>query len=624
MSIFASHDLTHVKQRLAQHTWAAEIFSAVRARADAWLACSAKVPTLAGGWIHNYVCPAHWSALVFDPGSPLTHRCLAGEIHTGEKLDAAWRVAEHRRIANLARDLGLVFALTDDARYANAARAILIQYADAYLNYTGAGQAQTWMLKGHVFNQALTEALWAVPIVHAYDLVRATLSREQNAHIVAQLLRPLVETMMNAQDQLVHQEKNLKSNYNAWLIAVLGLLGYALDDAKLVSRAIDSDAGFCAHLSAAILPDGFEYEGTPYYHNFVALAYSILAQAALANGHDLYAVRGAQGQSIELLWRAFASLAFADGTIPAINDGAYQFGGAFAPEICETYEIALARTHEPMFAWLLDRHYRGQVRDTWSALVFGERDIANAPQPRRTSVCLQSVGIAVLRDDSHAQEIAVPFGAYAGSHSHLDRLGAQIFPWSTDPGTPLYGVEPRATWYQQTASHNVVVVDGKAQEKCGGKLLNWISTPDTTMLWLASDSLYPDVRASRLVTLTDGALKDSFLLESENTHTFDWLVHADGVCNFNGVIQDAEEKLGEGAYAFLTRIAHRESATRFQFIVRHTDKNFRVTVSAEIPFAVIVARSPAHVATPTQPRHTVIVRAQTRRINFVTTSEWIR
>ncbi|MBI5302857.1 MAG: alginate lyase family protein [Chloroflexi bacterium] len=664
MPLFSSSDLISARQRIERHAWAAEIFAAVSARADAWLANPARVPALAGGWIHDYVCPEHWNALTFDPGSPHTHRCLFGEMHTGEKLDAAWRVAEHRRIANTARDLGLVYAMSGDARYADAALAILAQYADAYREYAGAGEARDWMLKGRVFNQALTEALWAIPILHTYDLVRAALTREQDARIADGLLRPLAETMTTAQDQLVCQEKNLKSNYNAWLIAVLGLLGYALDDKTLVARALDSDAGFCAHLGVAILPDGFEYEGTPYYHNFVALAYTILAEAARANGRDLYAVRGAQGQSIELMWRALASLAYADGTMPAINDGAYQLGGAFTAEISETYEIALARTHEPVFAWLLDRTLplRGAAerfatkqsplpyppldkgragvgleiasqktfamtraaRDAWSALIFGERDIANAPMPRRTSVCLQPVGIAVLRDDANAQEVCVPFGAYAGSHSHLDRLAAQIFPWSTDPGTPLYGVAARATWYQQTAAHNVVIMDGKSQAQCGSKLLNWITTPDSTMLWLDSDSLYPGVRASRLLMLADGVFKDSFLLEADSEHTFDWLLHVDGDCNFNGVTSDAEAKVGEGTYQFLTRTAHRDAATRFQFTVRHNDQNFRVTLSCEIPFDIIIARSPAHVATPTQPRQTIMMRAYTRRINFVATSELIR
>ena len=164
MPIFNSNDLTRARQRAKENSWSAEILAAMRTRVDIWLAHPADVPTLAGGWVHDYACPEHWCALTFDPASPFVHRCPHGETRTGEKLDAAWRVLEHRRIANAARDLALIFALTDEHTYANAACEILMQYAHLYANYTGADTAPAWMLKGRAFQQALTEAIWAVPI----------------------------------------------------------------------------------------------------------------------------------------------------------------------------------------------------------------------------------------------------------------------------------------------------------------------------------------------------------------------------------------------------------------------------------------------------------------------------
>jgi len=615
MSLFCSTDLNRARARIKQHAWAMDIFTAVRARADAWLANPANVPTRAGGWIHDYVCPDHWNALAFDPDSPQMHRCLFGEMRAGEKPDAAWRVAEHRRIANVARDLALVYALTDDCQYADAACEILMQYARAYRNYAGASDAREWMLRGRVFNQALTEALWAVPIIHSYDLIRRSLAQEQDAKIVERLLRPLGETMTIAQDELVYRQKNLKSNYNAWLMAVLGLLGYALGDDALVERACDS---FRAHLAAAILPDGFEYEGTPYYHNFVALAHSILAEAARANGRDLYAERAPQGQSIESMWRAFASLAFADGSIPAINDGAYYFGGPFDSEICETFEIAFARTRAPEFAWLIRQH-SGNKRDTWAGLLFGEQDIADARTPRRASICFSDVGIAVLRAEASAQEICVPFGAHAGSHSHLDRLAPQIFPFATDAGTPLYGVESRVKWFQQTAAHNAIVVDGKSQAQCAGQLKNF----DTTTLQLSADDAFLGVRFSRAVTLTHGALTDSVVLDSDSEHTFDWIIHIDGECEFDNVsLAPAAGKLANaGAYQYVEVVARgTPSDQSFGLIIG----KFHLTLTCDTPFEIILAHSPAHVRTPTQPRQMILARTRARSAKFLATNEQVQ
>ena len=621
MLLFSPSDLNRARQRVQQHAWAAEIFSSIRTRADNWVAHPAPVPALAGGWVHDYVCPEHWCALTFDPASPHTHRCPFGETRVGEKLDAAWRVLEHRRIASIARDLALAYTITNARAYAYAARDILVQYAHNYSRYAGGNDARGWMLKGRVFNQSLTEALWAIPIAHAYDLIRATLSPAQDALIADDLLRPIAATLTRAhQDELGY---NPRSNHNAWLIATLGVLGYALGDDALVARALE---GFRAHLATAILPDGFEYEGTPYYHNFVALAYTLLAEAARANGCDLYTARGLAGQSIAAMWSALASLAFADGSIPQINDGAYHLSGPFASEICEVYEIALARTSNPAFAWLLNRNYAHRPRDVWSALLFAEQDVARVVAPPRESVCLPSVGIAVLRDDTNTQEICVPFGPHAGSHSHRDRLGVQIFPWSIDPGTPLYGVKARRTWFQQTAAHNVVVVDGQAQSPCVGQLLNWIVSPDSTRLWLSADAAYPDVRLSRLLTLAQGVFTDSVLLDSESEHVYDWILHLDGACQFDSVtMSDTEDRLGDdGAYRFITFSARRNFVTGFQFTLRHADKMFQINLNVNAPFEIFFARSPARADAPSQPRQTIVARVQQHRANFLLTSELLR
>jgi hypothetical protein len=624
MQIFDSDDVTHARQRVKDNLWAAEILAAVRARADEWLMHPAAAPALAGGWVHDYACPEHWCALAFDPTSPYAHCCpIGGETRIGETLDAGWRVYEHRRTANAARNLALIFALTDEHTYAHAACEILMEYAHRYSNYAGADAAPGWMLKGRAFQQALTEAIWAIPIAQAYDLIRVSLYEDQDRQIVNALLRPMVGTLTTAQDELVDRQQKLKSNYNAWLLAALGLLGYALRDPVLVERAIDGPAGFRAHLAAAILPDGFEYEATPYYHNFVALAYTILAEAARANARDLYAERGPAGQSIEKMWRAFAALAFADGTIPQIGDGAYWRDSVFAAEICETYEVALACTEDAEFAWLLDQSYRGKPRAAWTALLFAERDIANAPMPTRTSVCLSSSGLALLRESTATQQVCVPFGAYAGSHSHLDRAAVHIFPWSLDPGNSPYGIPARTDWYRQTAAHNAIVVDGQSQAQCGAHLLNWESTPDATTLSLAADDAFPGVRLTRSITLAKDMVKVSTLVDSAEEHIYDWIMHIDGECQVEDLTpnQGIGEPTETGAYGFIGPYARGHCAGTCAITASSANRTIRLTLIADAPLEIILARSPARADAPTARRQMLIARARERRISFVATSQ---
>lgn len=615
MSIFSSGVLEQTKQRMAQATRAANVFSAVRARADAWLSHLGDLPTQAGGWMHQYVCPEHWGYLLYDPNSSTEFRCPHGETFTGEPFAGGWRVLRHRQAGAMARDLGLLYALAGNGRYAAEARHILEHYARFYPRFEGDASAQPWMLKGRAFHQALTEAIWAVPIAQAYDLIRPALAPDDKANLINGLLRPIVETLVAAQDELVFNQNKLTSNYNAWLIAALGSLGYALSDAALVARELDGPAGFCAHLAAAIRPDGFEHEGTPYYHNFVALAYTILAETARMNDRDLYAERGPQGQSIEAMWSALASLAYPDGSLPEANDGAYWARGPFAAEVCEVYEVALARTNNPLFAQMLNRHSASQKHDHWTALLFGTQDLAEKHSSALPSARLVSSGFAVLRNTG-AQAACIPFGPYGGAHGHFDRLALNIWPWSVDAGTPPYGVKPRQSWYQQTAAHNAVVVDGQSQAPCAGKLLSW----NDSTVWLSADDAFPGVRFSRLVTLIDNTLTDLAMLDSDAVHTFDWLLHVDGECEFTG-LAPASGKLAESeAYQFITLVARGRCEGTLAFSVRHQAQVYRLSLTADTPFEMSVGNCPSTAAAPTLLRTSLIARVRGRRARFLLTS----
>lgn len=623
MGLFDQQHLSQVQQRACDNTWAAVVLQAIRTRADAWRTQPGDIPTAAGGWLHQFVCPESWSALIFDPTSPATHRSPEGRVYTGATFDAAWRVLRHRQIGALARDLALMYAMSDDDAYARAAAAILHHYAEWYEHFDGAANAQPWMLKGRTFHQALTEALWAVPIVQAYDLIQSTLAADQATHLVQKLLRPMVATLATAQDHLLFEQHKVHSNYNAWLIAALGCLGFALRDEQLIVRALDDQTGFRAHLATAIRSDGFEYEGSPYYHNFVALAYTILAESARVNGIDLYAERGPHGQSIESTWHALATLVMPDGTFPQANDGAYWSAGPFDAELCEVYEVALARSDEPLFAWLLNCAYqrRDTPRDQWTALLFGTQDLAGYAAPALESSYLEETGIAVLRDSTNPQVQAVYtfFGPYGGAHGHFDRLALHIWPWSSDSGTPPYGVQPRVSWYQQTAAHNTIVVDEQSQHPCEGQLCSWHPTAQGGALWVTANMAYPGVSFSRLVMLEQGCIIDHVTLSANEEHIYDWLLHSDGPLTITDVAMvDINGSLGDSdAYQFLTLTARGTCARSFVATAQYQAQTYRVTLTADVPFEVLTARAPGLAHAPAHLRHVLIVRAQQRRVSFL-------
>lgn len=604
-----------MRSRVAHVPWATRVLAVMRGRADAWLAQPGEAPALAGGWMHEYVCPEHGVPLAFDPASPAQHRCPRGEACRGPAFDGAWRALRHRQIASVARDVALVYAATGEGAYSRAACGILSDYARRYGSYAGSADAQPWMLKGRAFHQALSEALWAVPLAQSFDLARAALAPAEAESLVAHLLRPVAATLAAAHDQEAQARPG--SNYTAWLNAALGCLGFVLDDAALVERAIDGPGGFRAHLPAAIVADGFEFEGSPYYHNFVALAYTVLAEAARVNGIDLYAERGPQGQSIEATWRALAALAWPDGSLPLANDGAYWQGGPFDEELCEVYEVALARTGEPEFAWLLERAYRRRrsPRDRWTALLFAEQEVEGVESPPRPSACLPAIGLATLRTSGPSAGLAacVPFGPYGGAHGHLDRLSVQVWPFSLDPGTPPYALEARRAWYQQTAAHNAIVVDEQSQAPDAGHLVGWDRTAGIDTLLLTGDELHPGVRLSRKVTLDGGVLSDYCCVKASAERTIDWLMHVDGACTCHTpqLAQASGRLAEEGPYRFISVTARGDTPLLASLTVRHERGLYGLMLSADRPLEIMLAHGP-----DPERRTIIIARARGRCVSF--------
>lgn len=610
-------------------SWKKDILEAMRERVDQALQLKLDISPEPGGWWHQYVCPEHSLPLIFDLTSPDKHYCPAGDVYEGEEYDAAFRVFTHRYYADLARDTAVLFQVTSESRYLDTTLAILMQYADLYTGYKGNQQSQKWMTAGRVFQQALTEAIWTVPLTQSFALISEKCSAQQYAHIENGLLRPLADVLLSAHHELVFKQDKLKSNYNAWLIAGLGHLGFALNDNELIQVAIEKPGGFADHLNAAILSDNTEYEASPYYHNFVVWAYTLLAEVALAKGINLYEMQGSHGQSIQGMWASLASLMWPDGTIPFLDDGNYWQNSSFDKELCETYEIALHRTEDEHYAWLLDCAYQrqGTPRDSWSALAYAKHDIQNTPQVVMPSSYLPDAGLAMLRT-GEPQNLAalLRFGACGAGHKHYDNLGVVFYPFSADAGNPPYGLETRRTWYQQTAAHNTVLVNGQSQHESVGKLISWTSETNRTEVIATANEAYPGVAFSRKIAIQSNQIVDEVNLQTSAHTLFDWLLHLDTPLDFEDIelIPTSELSLyAEGAACLLDVVSHATNVEQFSAFFIENETTYRLAISAPSPIDVFMARSPQRGGLDMPRRHTLIVRQTGEQAQFHATYEML-
>ena len=607
--------------------WKKQMLDSMRDRVDRALQFRVDVSPEPGGWWHQYVCPKHSLPLIFNLSSPDKHHCPAGDVYEGAQYDAAFRVFAHRHYADLARDSAVLFQVTSEQRYLDTTLEILLRCADLYRGYEGSQQSQKWMTAGRVFQQALTEAIWTVPLTQAFALISGECSNRQSAHIENDLLKPLTDVLLKAHSELVFKQDRLNSNYNAWLISGLGHLGIALDDNALIQLAIGEPDGFSAHLNAAILPDNTEYEGSPYYHNFVAWAYTLLAEAALPHGINLYEVTGSQGQSIQGMWASLASLMWPDGTLPLLDDGNYWQGSSFDRELCETYEIAFYHTEDERYAWLLNRayHRQGTPRDSWAALSYASSAIHATPQPVMRSSYLPDAGLAMLHTDEPQNLAALlRFGSCGDGHKHFDNLSIVLYPFSADAGNPPYGLDSRRTWYQQTPAHNTVLVNGQSQNKSTGKLISWTVDSYRTEATAISNSAYPGVAFSRKIAIQRNQIIDEVNLLASSHTTFDWLLHLDVPPDFEDIelISAAETPLySEGPACLLSIVSRAASADRFSAVFTENDRTYRLTISSPLPVEVFIARSPKRGGIDMARRYSLIVRKSGEQAQFHATYE---
>ncbi|HEY8471130.1 MAG TPA: heparinase II/III family protein [Natronosporangium sp.] len=410
-----------------------------------------RLPADRGGWWHEYVCPSHGVEL--EHVDLFTGRFPAGgaPCRYGCRIDTpavrgAWTVLAHQACARAIQDLA--------ARQPERAVALLREYDQRYaeLAVDDHPAAQPWMLAGRLFQQALTEAIWAV---------RIGLAARALGDPVPRLTGALAEAARQARDKLVAQGR-FTSNYTAWLNAAGAVC--APDPSWLTGPH-----GVYAHLAEAVGGDGWEWEASTYYHAFVLRAYLVAIDATPDHQPPAEVV-----DRLSAMAAALDAVTTSGGLIPALHDTPYA-RPATEQEYAELAEL------------------RGRL-------------LPAPAEPTRPVTVFPDAGYAVLRTPGiHA---IVDFGPHGGSHGHRDKLALYLYgtttPWQPDPGQLPYGHRHWRDYYASTAAHPTFSVDSAEQAECAGRLV----VADDTGVTVECDSAYPGVTARRTLTLDGDGLRD--------------------------------------------------------------------------------------------------------------------
>lgn len=514
-----------LKQRIAVAPWAAASWTELKARADKDLNRPIVLPPRGGNWSHNYVCPRHGARL--KQGKQIgpwqwEHICpVGGHILRGDPTKATLDfdgnaiAGVHANYAREVIDDGLLYQVSGERRYAAHAREILLAYADRYLAYpVHDNQGRPGGRGGHVASQSLTEASWLIDITQGADLVWDTLSESDRSFIANKMLRPALNEIIIPQKYGVH---NIQCRENS----AIGLVGFLLNDSRLISLAIDDPQyGFRTQMERGVLPGGFWLEGSTGYHFFAMDGLWPLMEAARNCGTNLY------GPKFKSLFDGPISLAMPDLALPNFNDS----GISPLESHADIYELAVAR-YGPAYAALIPTN-----RPSRMALLFGSTNLASAkmrvPSESRN---LAGPGYAILErgEYTNATWLGLKYGPHGGAHGHPDKNSFILYAHgevvAPDVGTHAYGSPLHAGWDKTTLAHNTLVVDEKSQEPAQGTCLAFGSEHGVDFSVTDAGPIYPGVHFVRSAAmLTPEVIVFIDQIEADARHTFDLAYHQIG------------------------------------------------------------------------------------------------
>jgi hypothetical protein len=521
-----SKGIAALKERIVTASWAKASWEELKARVDRQMRKPVVLPPRGGNWSHNYVCPEHGARL--RQGKQLgpwqwEHICPVGDHVLKGDPSKATLDFDGNAIANVHADYarevvddGLVYQVMGDVRYAARARQILLAYADRYLTYpVHDNQGHPGGRGGHVASQSLTEATWLIEIAQGADLVWNTLSDADRNTITDKMLRPALNEIIIPQKYGIH---NIQCREDS----AIGLVGYLLNDAKLISLAIDDPKfGFRAQMEHGVEPGGFWLEGSTGYHFFAMDGMWPLMEAARNCGTDLY------GREFKSLFDGPMSLAMPDLVLPNFNDS----GLSPLRSHGDIYELAVARYHDAAYDALIPKN-----RSSRMALLFGATNVQSGElQAAASSRNLTGPGYAILENgtNSNATWLALKYGPHGGGHGHPDKNGFILYAHgeivAPDVGTHAYGSPLHTGWDKTTLAHNTLVVDGKSQEPAQGKCLAFGSERGVDFSVTDAGPIYPGVHFVRTAAmLTPEVIVFVDQIEADAMHTFDLAYHQVG------------------------------------------------------------------------------------------------
>ncbi len=447
----------------------------------------------------------------------------------------------HSELSKLAGRLGWAYQFTDDERFAQKAREILVGYARLYPNdyaeHKGVNRSDT----GKVMAQRLSEAMWLLPLIQAYDLIHDSpaLSAEDRTLIENDLIRTAL-TFIQRRDAATEVARRDSANPNwrnadpaaaaegSWAGNWINFYNAAYIQGGIVLGDQDwidiGAAGTRNMIVKGIGDDGMWREGAIGYQIFARMALIACLEPLARRGIDLYSY---DQHRVKNLWDSPLKLAYPDGTIAGINDtGRASAAGSWQ---AMAFDYAWLRWRDPNYGVLINRAPR-QIHQS-EAIYFPAQIYETLPEKPLEgigSALFDTVGYAIMRgeDGGGSTFFLLKYGPHGGVHGHPDKLNLILFAdgdeLSGEPVMYRYEDPRHQLWTKSTIGHWTLAVNERNQTAHTGKLLLYSHESPINVVRGVSTEAYPGVALDRTVVQMPGYLVDVFRAWGRSSRTFDY------------------------------------------------------------------------------------------------------
>ena len=431
--------------------------------------------TAVATWGGFYYCSDHSAPLIFDIDRPKEHRCsVDGHIFTGEPYDGSWWSRRNGMNADAVEKMADLYLITQDIKWAEKAIAILMAYAQVYKDYEVHGNIPC-NLSGKAFAQAITDSSFVRRLAIAYDTLEPLLTPEQKEKMREGLFFPAADFLMQQRSSQLH-------NHEVVIDSAIAAIGVVFSRKDYIDFAVYGDYGLFYQLDHGILEDGFWIEGSVGYHFFTLQ--NLFSYEKLAR-HTPYSTLSHPG--ILKMLHMVLHLLQPDDNYPCLNDMGKSSGGIAGSGVME---FAYSQYHDPILLKALHTAYKDRPRRSLDSFFYGDETLPDDPTPdqpleKKEYHNENGSGITILRGNDQ-RYLLIKHGPYGGEHDHFDRLGISFLshgkPIAYDMGTTGYGAKMHYQYYKNTATHNVVSIDGLNQPPSSGWVNRFLHRDDGVLL----------------------------------------------------------------------------------------------------------------------------------------------